>query len=51
MLSLTDTEQEKDIFPLRDSYFEGIHVKIPFEYAWLLEEEYGRKALSLTTFE
>lgn len=42
---------EKDIFPLRDSFFEGIHVKIPFEYSWLLEEEYGKKALSVTTFE
>lgn len=42
---------EKDIFPLRDSFFEGIHVKIPFEYAWLLEEEYGKKALTLTKFE
>ncbi|KIX04552.1 uncharacterized protein Z518_05422 [Rhinocladiella mackenziei CBS 650.93] len=42
---------EQDIFPLRDSFFEGIHVKIPFEYASLLEEEYGRKALTLTTYE
>lgn len=42
---------EKDIFPLRDSYFEGIHVKIPFEYSSLLVEEYGKKALTLTTFE
>lgn len=43
--------QEKDLFPLRDSFFEDIHVKIPFEYAALLEEEYGKKALTLTTFE
>ncbi|EHY56269.1 mannosyltransferase [Exophiala dermatitidis] len=42
---------EQDIFPLRDSFFEGIHVKIPFEYAALLEQEYGEKALTLTTFE
>jgi len=42
---------EKDIFPLRDSFFEDIHVKIPFEYAALLEEEYGKKALTLTTYE
>ncbi|KAK4940920.1 mannosyltransferase [Elasticomyces elasticus] len=42
---------ERDIFPLRDSFFEGIHVKIPFEYASLLEEEYGKKALTLTTYE
>ncbi|KAL6241539.1 mannosyltransferase [Rhinocladiella similis] len=42
---------ERDIFPLRDSFFEGIHVKIPFEYAYLLEEEYGEKSLTLTVFE
>ncbi|KAL9115661.1 MAG: hypothetical protein Q9227_000029 [Pyrenula ochraceoflavens] len=44
-------DQERDIFPLRDSYFEGIHVKIPYEYTWLLEEEYGKKALTVTMFE
>ena len=43
--------QERDIFPLRDSFFEGFHVKIPFDYSWLLEEEYGRQALTLTTYE
>jgi len=42
---------ERDIFPLRDSYFEGIHVKIPFEYSRLLAEEYGQKALTTTVFE
>lgn len=46
-----DTVQERDLFPLRDSFFEDIHVKIPFEYAALLEEEYGKKALTLTTYE
>jgi hypothetical protein len=43
--------QEKDIYPLRTSFFEGLPVKIPFEYAWLLEEEYGRKALTVTQYE
>lgn len=42
---------ERDIFPLRDSYFEGIHVRIPFEYSALLAEEYGQKALTTTEFE
>lgn len=28
-----------------------MHVKIPFEYSWLLEEEYGKKALTVTKFE
>jgi hypothetical protein len=43
--------QEKDIFPLRDSYFEGIHVKIPNEYTRLLEEEYGKPSLFVTLYE
>ncbi|KAK5952403.1 mannosyltransferase [Knufia fluminis] len=42
---------ELDIFPLRDSKFEGIHVKIPFEYARLLGNEYGSQALIATEFE
>ncbi|KAF7509766.1 hypothetical protein GJ744_007461 [Endocarpon pusillum] len=42
---------EKDIYPLRDSFFEGFPVKVPFEYGWLLEEEYGRKALTVTQYE
>lgn len=44
-------QQEQQIFPLRDSFFEGIHVKIPFEYTALLEAEYGKKAMIQTTFE
>jgi len=42
---------ERDIFPLRDSFFEGIHVKIPFEYTNLLVEEYGQQALVKTVFQ
>lgn len=42
---------EKDLFPLRDGYFEGIRVKIPFDYEYLLEEEYGAKSMSKTEFE
>jgi hypothetical protein len=38
------------LFPLRDSYFEGIPVKIPFEYRSLLEAEYGKKSLTVTQF-
>ena len=40
-----------DIFPLRDSVFEGVSVKIPYNYAELLEEEYGATALTETEFE
>lgn len=42
---------ERDIFPLRDSFFEGIHVKVPFEYMPLLAEEYGEKCFTETNFE
>jgi phosphorylcholine metabolism protein LicD len=42
---------EEDLFPLRDGEFEGIQVKIPFEYEYLLEEEYGAKSMSVTEFE
>ena len=42
---------ESDIFPLRDSRFEGVPTKIPYEYAWLLEEEYSKEALTRTEFE
>ena len=42
---------ESDIFPLRDSYFEGLPTKIPYEYAWLLEEEYTKESLTRTEFE
>jgi hypothetical protein len=42
---------ENDLFPLRDSQFEGIPVKIPYAYTKLLEREYGRRSLTLTNFE
>ena len=42
--------QEKDLFPLRDSLFEGKPVKIPYNYAELLEEEYGKGSLTNIQF-
>jgi len=42
---------EKDIFPLRESIFEDTPVKVPFDYAWLLEEEYHKKSLTNINFE
>ncbi|CAG8104666.1 unnamed protein product [Penicillium olsonii] len=41
---------ESDIFPLRESLFEGVSVKIPYAYTYLLEEEYSAKALTRTSF-
>lgn len=43
--------QEREIFPLRESVFEGTPVKIPYDYTWLLEEEYKKESLTKTTFE
>lgn len=40
-----------DIFPLRDSSFENLPVKVPFAYAELLREEYGAASLTRTEFE
>ncbi|MCJ1309430.1 hypothetical protein MMC25_003089 [Agyrium rufum] len=42
---------EEELFPLRDSFFEGIPVKVPYEYAQLLEQEYGKASLTRTEFQ
>jgi hypothetical protein len=42
---------ERDIFPLRESTYEGLAVMIPYGYTQLLEEEYGAKALTNKDFE
>ncbi|MCJ1350148.1 MAG: hypothetical protein MMC33_000129 [Icmadophila ericetorum] len=39
---------ENQIFPLRDSIFEETPVKIPFDYTYLLEEEYSKASLTRT---
>lgn len=48
ILASKDKHQEKtrDLFPLRDSLFEGIPVKVPYNYAKILADEYGSKALT-----
>ncbi|KAI9692435.1 MAG: hypothetical protein M1822_006666 [Bathelium mastoideum] len=40
-----------EIYPLRDSMFEGANVKIPHAYSSLLAEEYGPGALTDTNYE
>lgn len=40
-----------EIFPLRDTVFEGMNVKVPYAYSQILEEEYGPEALTETEFE
>jgi len=42
---------DTDIFPLRDTYFEGVPAKIPFAYKAVLAEEYKEAALTNTAFE
>jgi len=39
-----------DIFPLRETVFEGAAARVPFAYAEVLAEEYGDEALSRTVF-
>ncbi len=39
------------MYPLRDSVFEATPVKVPFQYAWLLEQEYGKESLKRMEFE
>ena len=42
--------QTEDLFPLRDSMFEGQAVKIPYDYTKLLISEYGTASLIKTKF-
>ena len=51
VLASKDKHEEStwDLFPLRESLFEGMPVKVPYNYVELLQREYGRKAL--TTLE
>ncbi|KAL2042015.1 hypothetical protein N7G274_005203 [Stereocaulon virgatum] len=43
-------ERIQDLFPLRDSLFEGQTVKIPYDYTKLLTAEYGAASLSKTKY-
>jgi hypothetical protein len=43
--------EEDQIFPLRQSYFEDVPVKIPYAYTDLLVEEYGGRSLSNKKFQ
>lgn len=38
------------LYPLRDTTFEGVPVKIPFRYRDMLVSEYGEKALTQTKY-
>ncbi|KAF2657008.1 hypothetical protein K491DRAFT_627426 [Lophiostoma macrostomum CBS 122681] len=45
------TYMSKSVFPLRESEYEGKPVKVPYSYAELLEEEYGKKVMTRTRWE
>ena len=40
-----------DLFPLRDSMFEGMIARVPYAYVRILTEEYQEKALVTTDYE
>jgi phosphorylcholine metabolism protein LicD len=42
--------QENEIFPLRRSFFEGVPVKVPYEYTKLLADEYSDKSMANSRF-
>lgn len=39
-----------DLYPMRESVFEGVPAKIPYAYDKILTEEYQQKALVVTEF-
>ena len=41
----------KDLYPMRETTFQGVPAWIPYSYDRILTEEYGSKALVLTTYE
>jgi hypothetical protein len=41
----------KDLYPMRDSVYEGVPARIPYAYDKILLEEYREKALVLTEYE
>lgn len=49
-MSLHDHLQDKFVFPLLDTTFEGFPAKIPYRYKEMLASEYGPWALERTNF-
>ncbi len=40
-----------DLYPMRETVFEGVAAKVPYAYARLLTQEYTEKALVVTEYE
>lgn len=43
--------QTSDLYPMRETMFEGVPAKVPYSYDKILKEEYQQKALVVTEFE
>jgi hypothetical protein len=41
----------KDLYPMRESLYEGVPAKIPFKYLEVLVEEYGQNSFVVTEFQ
>ena len=41
----------KDLYPLRETIYEGVIAKVPYGYDRVLQEEYEQKALVMTEYE
>jgi hypothetical protein len=41
----------QDLYPMRESVFEGVPARVPYAYEKVLVEEYDDKALTVTEFE
>ena len=41
----------RDLWPMRESIYEGVVAKVPYAYESILSEEYGEKALVLDEYE
>lgn len=43
--------QTSDLYPMRETMFEGVVAKVPYAYDKILKQEYQEKALVVTEFE
>ena len=43
--------QTSDLYPMRETMFEGVLAKVPYDYDKILVDEYQEKALTTTEFE
>ena len=41
----------KDLYPLRETMYEGVPARVPYSYTEILMDEYQTKALVITQFE